>query len=448
MAEDKKSYTDLIIESIADGIFTVDLDWKITSFNKAAQDITGLVKEEALCGTCREVLRASCCEAQCPLKEAMLSGSPVVNRIVSIIDANGENRSISISAAPIRDSSGRVTGGVETFRDIGSIEKVHEEIAKGYACQDILSVNNEMRKIFEMLPVFADSVSTVLLEGETGTGKELFARAIHNLSPRKAKPFITVNCGALPDTLLESELFGYKAGAFTDAKRDKPGRFALAEGGTIFLDEIGDISPALQVRLLRVLQEKTYDPLGGIKPVQADVRIIVATNKNLESLVRDRQFRDDLYYRLNVIRIVIPPLRERREDIPLLVDHFIERFNKIQGRNISSISEAALSYLTRYEYPGNVRELENIIERAFILCRTSQINQSHLPRLYAHELSDETEISHTGESLKKVEAAFLMNALKRNGWNRAKTASDLGIHKSTLFRKIKSLGLNVPHSRK
>ena len=448
MAEDSKTYTDLIIESIADGIFTVDLDWAITSFNKAAQDITGIAKEEALCGTCREVLRASCCETDCPLKEAMGSGNPVVNRIVSIIDTNGMKRSLSISAAPIRDADGKITGGVETFRDIGSIEHVRSEMVKDYACQDILSVNREMRTIFEMLPVVADSMSTLLLEGETGTGKELFARAIHNLSPRRAKPFIAVNCGALPDTLLESELFGYKAGAFTDAKRDKPGRFALAERGTIFLDEIGDISPALQVRLLRVLQEKTYEPLGGVKQMQADVRIIAATNKDLQSLVRDKKFRDDLYYRLNVVKIAIPPLRERKEDIPLLVDHFIEQFNKIQARNIVTMSEAALSYLMRYDFPGNVRELENIIERAFIMCRSNQINQSHLPRLFEHEGLGDADSTDPGESLRKVEAAFLMNALKRNDWNRLKTAQDLGMHKSTLFRKIRSLGLTVPRSKK
>ena len=309
-------------------------------------------------------------------------------------------------------------------------------------------MNSEMRTIFEMLPVVADSTSTILLEGETGTGKELFAHAIHNLSPRRAKPFIAVNCGALPDTLLESELFGYKAGAFTDAKRDKPGRFALAQGGTIFLDEIGDISPALQVRLLRVLQEKTYEPLGSVKQMRADVRIIAATNRDLESLVREKIFRDDLYYRLNVVKIAVPPLRERKEDIPLLVEHFIDRFNKIQGKNIISISEAALTYLMRYEFPGNVRELENIIERAFIMCRSNQINQSHLPTLFEHEGLGDAKSKDPGESLRKVEAAFLMNALKRNDWNRLKTAQELGIHKSTLFRKIRSLGLSVPRTNK
>ncbi len=446
--EDTKNFTDLVIESIADGIFTVGLDWKVASFNLAAQEITGIKKSEALGRTCREVLRASCCETNCPLDEAMKTGNPVVNRVVSVIDAHGQKRSISISAAPIRDTGGRITGGVETFRDIGSIERVRDEIGREYACQDILSVNHEMRNLFDLLPVYAESTSTVVIEGETGTGKELFARALHNLSPRRTKPFIAVNCGALPDTLLESELFGYKAGAFTDAKRDKPGRFALAEGGTIFLDEIGDISPALQVRLLRVLQERTYEPLGGIHPVKADVRVIAATNKDLAALVREKQFRDDLYYRLNVIRIDIPPLRERKEDIPLLADHFIARFNVLQKRNIQGMSENALAHLMRYDFPGNVRELENIVERAFLICRAGQITQAHLPRLFEDDAGGDAEDTEHAGSLKKVEAAFLMKALKRNNWNRLKTAQELGIHKSTLFRKIKSLGLELPPSRK
>ena len=446
--EGGKSFTELIIESMADGIFTVDRDWAITSFNPAAEEITGIARAEAERRTCKEVLRASCCETDCPVREAMHTGVPVVNRVVSIVDAAGEKRSISISAAPLMDASGRVTGGVETFRDIGSIETVREAIGKAYTCQDILSVNHEMRKLFELLPVVAESPSTVLLTGETGTGKELFARAIHNLSPRRAGPFVAVNCGALPDTLLESELFGYKAGAFTDARRDKPGRFALAEGGTLFLDEIGDISPALQVRLLRVLQERIYEPLGAMAPETADVRIVAATNRDLDELVRQDRFRSDLYYRLNVIRIELPPLRQRREDIPLLVDHFIGRFNAQQHKEISGMSEAALSCLVRYDFPGNIRELENIIERAFILCRTGQISAAHLPPLATPPVPEASGEQDASASLKQVEAAFLMRALERNNWNRLQTARELGIHKSTLFRKIKSLGLDVPAGRR
>ena len=226
-----------------------------------------------------------------------------------------------------------------------------------------------MRQIFELLPKIAESESAVLIEGASGTGKELFARALHNLSRRRSKKFVAINCGALPDNLLESELFGYKAGAFTDARRDKPGRFALANGGTIFLDEIGDISSAMQARLLRVLQERVYEPLGGVEPVKTDVRVIAATNKSLGKLVEQGRFREDLFYRIHVIRIELPSLRDRREDIPLLIDHFIARFNRLKGKDIAGVSDPVLARLMEHDFPGNVRELENIIEHAFVLCR-------------------------------------------------------------------------------
>ena len=253
----------VILDSVADGVFTVDGDFRVTSFNRAAEEITGVPREEALGRPCCEVFRASICEAQCALKETMHTGRPIVNRSVYILRPDGERVPISVSTALLKDREGNIIGGVETFRDLRLVEQLRAEIARRYTFADILSKNREMRRLFEILPSVAESDSTVLIEGESGTGKELFARAIHNLSPRRDKPLVTVNCGALPDTLLESELFGYKAGAFTDARKDKPGRFALAEGGTIFLDEIGDVSPALQVRLLRVLEDKTYEPLGG-----------------------------------------------------------------------------------------------------------------------------------------------------------------------------------------
>nr|HID59472.1 PAS domain-containing protein [Desulfobacterales bacterium] len=300
---------EIILDCIADGIFTVDSDWRITSFNRAAEEITGVPRNEAVGRVCREVLKAECCEGNCALGETMKSGKPIVNRSVTIVDAHGNRKTISISTAILRNKKGKVIGGVESFRDLTLVEELRKRIDQSYSFQDIISINHQMRQIFEIVPMIAESDSTVLIEGESGTGKELFARAIHNLSPRKNEPFIAVNCGALPDTLLESELFGYKAGAFTDAKKDKPGRFKLAEGGTIFLDEIGDISPALQVRLLRVLQEKVYEPLGGVKTEKADVRIITATNKNLLKMVEDGAFRKDVYYRINVVRLEIPPLR-------------------------------------------------------------------------------------------------------------------------------------------
>jgi transcriptional regulator with PAS, ATPase and Fis domain len=288
-----------------------------------------------------------------------------------------------------------------------------------------------MQDLFSVLPDIADSPSTVLIEGESGTGKELFAGAIHRLSPRRRKPFVAVNCGALPDTLLESELFGYKAGAFTDAKKDKPGRFAAAEGGTLFLDEVGDVSQAMQVRLLRFLQERVYEPLGSVTPVRADVRIVAATHRDLALLVKERTFREDLYYRINIVKLQIPPLRERLEDIPLLVEHFVDRFNSIQGKDVAGVSDDALSCLMAHDYPGNVRELENIIERAFILCRSGQIESRHLPESVSRPAPGDGP-SGDLDSFRQLEASFLMSALRRHGWNRARTAEALGIHKTTL----------------
>ncbi len=374
-----KLQTDEILNSIADGVFIVDRDWRIISFNRAAEAITGVPKAEALGSTCRDVFHSNVCDANCVLKRSIQTDQPITNQQIYIVNAEGKEIPISISAAPLKDLAGNIIGGIETFRDISELTELRKQLTKQYSFQDIISKSKAVQKIFEILPDIATSDSTVLIQGESGTGKELFARAIHQLSRRKNKPLITVNSGALPDTLLESELFGYKAGAFTDAKKDKPGRFALAQGGSIFLDEIGDISPALQIRLLRVLQDKIYEPLGGTESVKADVRIIAATNKNLEQLVKEGKFREDLFYRLNVVSIMLPPLRERKEDIPLLINHFIDRFNKLKNKNITSVSDEVLAILMRHDFPGNVRELENIIEYAFILCHDQVIRVAHLP---------------------------------------------------------------------
>ena len=298
-----------------------------------------------------------------------------------------------------------------------------------------------MQELFAILPDIAESPSTVLIEGESGTGKELFARAIHNLSPRCNKPFVAVNSGALPDTLLESELFGYKKGAFTDAVKDKPGRITLADGGTLFLDEIASVSPALQVRLLRFLQEKTYEPLGATITQKANVRIIAATNQDLKQMISQGSFRDDLYYRLNVIDISLPPLRDRLEDVPLLVDHFIARFNRIQQKEVTGISNETLSCLMSYDFPGNIRELENIIERAFVLCRHGLIEMRLLPEIIRENVCIDCPKKEM-TSFKQLEKSFLLNALRNNDWNKIKTARQLGIHKTTLYRKLKSLGFD------
>ncbi len=431
----------VILDSVADGVFTVDLDWRITSFNAAAERITGVTRGETLGRHCCDVFRASICETECALKGAHRTGRPVVSKAVYIVRADGERIPISVSAALLKDEHGRVIGGVETFRDLSQVEELRKELEGRYTFADLVGRSAAMQRLFELLPQVADSAATVLIEGESGTGKELVARAIHNLSPRGKRRFVAINCGALPDTLLESELFGYKAGAFTDAKRDKPGRLAVADRGTLFLDEIGDVSPAMQTRLLRVLQERVYEPLGSVEPVPVDVRIVAATHRDLDELVRAGKFRDDLYYRINVVRLRLPPLRERREDIPLLVDRFVTRFSRVQNKDIVGVSDAALAILMAHDYPGNVRELENIIEHAFVLCRGGLIEPQHLPPALHGAAGQLPRRLKTALTLAELEAIHISDALRRHRGNRAAAARELGINPSTLFRKLKTLGI-------
>ncbi|RKX23137.1 MAG: Fis family transcriptional regulator [Candidatus Zixiibacteriota bacterium] len=442
--KNKSDTTEVILDSIAEGVFTVNKDWRITSFNKAAEKITGISKKEAINQRCCDVFHASICENDCALRKTFETKKPVVCQSVYIIDTSGNRIPISISTAVLRDKNGNIVGGVETFRDLSAIEELKRELEKKYSFHNIISKNNEMLKIFDSLPSIAQSDSVVLIEGKTGTGKELIARALHDLSSRSKKSIVSINCGALPDTLLESELFGYKAGAFTDARKDKPGRFALAEKGTIFLDEIAEISQALQVKLLRVIQERTYEPLGGTKPIKSDVRIIAATNVKIEDLVKSGQVREDFYYRINVIRIKLPPLCERKEDIPLLIEHFIRRFNNLKNKYISDISHEALMVLINYDFPGNIRELENIIEHAFVLCKSKIIELEDLPEFIKPK---ETSSMVKPTSMNELESEYLRKALKKNNWSRKKTAEDIGIHKTTLWRKIKKFGIEIPNKQ-
>jgi PAS domain S-box-containing protein len=436
--------TEAILESISDGVFTVDADWHVTSFNRAAEEITGTARAEAVGRRCADVFRSSMCGADCALRQTLETGRAIVGKTGYIIDASGNRIPISVSTAVLRHANGRVVGGAETFRDLSLVEALRQELESRFRVGDLVSRSPLMRRLFEVLPPIAVSPSTVLIVGETGTGKELMARTIHEQSPRRQGPFIPVNCAALPDTLLESELFGYKAGAFTGANRDKPGRFALAKGGTLFLDEIGDISPAMQVRLLRVLQDRTYEPLGAIRSETADARVILATHRDLAELVRNGTFREDLYYRVNVVRVELPPLRRRQEDLPLLARQFVERFNRLQGRSVQGIAPEALSLLLAHDWPGNVRELENVIERAFILCRGGFIEIAHLPeeltgRGASRPLPSDGRAAHDVLDLQAIHSA-----LERNGYSRAAAARDLGIHKTTLFRRMKRLGIPRP----
>ncbi len=435
--------TEIILDSISDGVFTVDHDWRITSFNRAAEQITRIPREEALGKHCWEVFRSNMCETDCALRRTMKQGKAFVDTATYIVDSDKRRIPVVVSTSLLKDEKNTVLGGVETFRDMSLVEELRKELDARHQVGDMVSRSPAMHRMFKILPQVAESDSTVLIQGETGTGKELLARALHGLSPRRNKPFVAINCGALPDTLLESELFGYKAGAFTHAIKDKPGHFALAEGGAIMLDEIGDLSPAFQVRLLRVLQERTFQPLGGIKETKTNVRIIAATNKDLDDLVKTGVFRQDLFYRINVVRLDLPPLRERKEDIQTLVRHFIERFNRLQGRMITGISQEALSLLMFHDFPGNIRELENIIEHALVLCPEGEIRIHCLPE-NLQNLSPQPLPSGMNTALKSTESQVIMDALKRNDFNRLATSKDLAMHKSTLFRKIKSLGIQLP----
>ncbi len=397
---------------------------------------------EALGRPCCEVFRANVCESACMLRHTLETGQPVVNQAVAILRADGKEIPISISTALLKDETGEVIGGVETFRDLSLVEELRREIHRQYHLGDIISKSPLMQKIFALLPEIARSDSTVLIEGDSGTGKELVARALHNLSRRAKGPFVAVNCGALPDTLLESELFGHTAGAFTDARKDRIGRFALAEGGTLFLDEIGDISPALQVRLLRVLEERVYMPLGSSRSVKANVRIVTATHKDLAKLVEEGVFRTDLYYRINVVKLTLPGLAERKEDIPLLAQHFVDRFNRLKDKKIMGLSHETIKIFMHHDWPGNVRELENAIEHAFILCPSGLIQPQHLPEHLRPEYASGPPL--TGLTLEEIEKRALWEALERHQWRRMAAARELGIDKNTLRRKIKRLGLEPP----
>ncbi|MBI5062466.1 MAG: sigma 54-interacting transcriptional regulator, partial [Desulfatitalea sp.] len=372
------------------------------------------------------------------------TGQPVVNATAQIINNLGQRVPIRISTAILKDDQGAIIGGVESFQDLSQVEQLQKELELRYTFEDIVGRSSAMMQLFKVLPQIAESSSTVLIEGPSGTGKELFARAIHNLSTRRRRRFVAVNCAALPDTLLESELFGHKAGAFTDARRDKTGRFEWADGGTIFLDEIGDISPAMQVRLLRVLQDRMVEPLGTLQPKPVDIRVVAATNKELAKLVRAGQFREDLYYRIRVVHLILPPLRARREDIPLLIDHMVNKFNRLQGKDIAGVSGEVAGRLMAYDFPGNVRELENIIEQAFVLCRGGIIELHHLPP----ELRpDEPGLGLGGSmNLHGMEKHFIAETLRVCKGNRKRAASELGIDVATLYRKIKSHGIEVPEA--
>ena len=434
-----------VLRCVADGVFTVDRQWRITSFNKAAERITGVPAERAIGRKCSEVFHADICEQGCAIRQTLETGRELIDQPARILSRRGRSIPISVSSAVLRAEDGTLLGAVETFRDLSTIEQLRREIQNRYTFEDIIGKSEAFQKIFAILPDVAASESTVLIEGPSGSGKELLARAIHNLSSRRKRPYVVINCGTLPANLVESELFGYKRGAFTDAKKDKPGRITMAEGGTIFFDEIGDLRPDTQVKLLRLLQEREYEPLGGVEARQANVRVVAATNRKLAELVSRGLFRDDLYFRLAVVRLTIPPLAERRQDVPYLIEHFIERFNAKQGKRIQGVTPAVMEILMRHDFPGNVRELENLIEYCFVLCRNGSIDVEHLPEDFQARAHLTTSARHPDgmPPLQQSEADAIRAALGRHQGHQGRAAEELAVSRTTLWRKMNKYGIRA-----
>jgi PAS domain S-box-containing protein len=430
----------LVLDSVADGVFAVDRNWRIVYFNSAAERITGFSRKEALGQHCYNIFRASCCQEGCVLRKTMETGREISGLSIDILDRQNNEKPIVVSTATLKDSSGRAVGGVEIFRDMSVVEELRREIKKSYRFRDMVSKNHRMQEIFALIPDIAASRASVLIRGETGTGKELLARAIHSESPRSNKPFVKVNCGALPDTLLETELFGHVAGAFTDAKKGRKGRFQLAHGGTIFLDEVGDISAAMQARLLRVLQEGSFEPVGSSESVQVDVRVISATHRDIKKLVAEGKFREDLLYRINTVVLELPSLAERLEDIPFLIEDFINKFNSLTGKSVRGLSDSSMRIIMRHRWPGNIRELEHAIEHAFVLVKGDLIRPEHLPP----ELALASQIDSLPAPLAPIdrsERETILRSLDENNYDRSRTAKQLGISRSTLWRKMKRYGI-------
>jgi len=427
----------LILENITDGIIAHDMNRKVFYFNRAAEQITGYRREEALNRDCHAIFPGRLCGGKCSFCE----GPPIINfdvihRELEITTKSGESKSVVMTIKPMADPKGNPVGVLVSFRDVTREQELARRVGAVQQFAGIIGRDKKMLDVYELIRDLADTAVPVLIEGESGTGKELVAAAIHNEGPRAGKLFVPVNCGALPESLLESELFGHVKGAFTGAIRDKKGRFELADGGTIFLDEIGDISPTMQVKLLRVLQEGCFERVGSEHTIKVDVRVISATNKDLREEIASGRFREDLYYRLNVVPIRLPPLRDRRNDIPLLVEHSMQRILKDNNKAGISIAPETLDVMMSYDWPGNVRELQNWLQFGLVKCRGNVIRPEHLP-----PVAREDGVVPGGARRQKLTTETVRAALAQTGDNRVEAARALGVSRATLYRFLESAGM-------
>jgi len=441
----------VILDCVSDGVVTIGLDMRIRYMNRAMRELLGYDQDE-LVGqprSCNLLVQSNICSTHdCILERAIRNREKVQNYETVIQNKDGRKIPVSLSTDLLRDEADNLIGVVETYRDLSQIKELKEKLERqGQAGtrEQLVVRSKSLQAIIDLLPQVANSKATVLIEGESGTGKELIAREIHRLSPRRDQPFVAVNCAALAEGVLESELFGHVKGAFTGALADRPGRFEVAHKGTILLDEIAEMSPMTQAKLLRVLQEEEFERVGGNKTLKIDVRVIAATNKELNRLVTEGRFREDLYYRLRVFPIKVPPLQDRRDDILPLVEHFMTRFNLKMGKHVMDIDDPTLKFLKAYDYPGNVRELENILEHCFIRCPDRTIRLEHLPQdlltenKREHLLSDRPLMREP--ALAVLERKTIEETLIRTNWNYREACQFLGLSRSTLLRRIKQYRL-------
>lgn len=451
-----------IIDAVPIGVALLDSDLRIVHINQALEALTGFSLEDAINIPAQHIIRSNLFPKE-SLEKAALEENKKRQVEGNIINYAREKVPVSITVSPLRNEQGETIGAMETVQDLSYLGKLGDKSFSFDQYGELIGHSPPMQKIKEILHVIAATDSSVLITGETGTGKDLIASVAHQASPRAQDPFIKVNCGALPETLLESELFGYVRGAFTGAVRDKPGRFQLAEGGTIYLTEIGDLHLPLQVKLLSVLDDREVVPVGGTRSVKTDVRVIAATHRDLDSMVAEGLFREDLLYRLKVVRIDLPPLRERGEDIRLLLEHFLKYYKEKFEKAVTGFSDESLSILLKYAYPGNVRELINIVEYASSICQSEQIERANLPEylfeykeagpidanatkpvkddMVARIASSPSIPDQAGQDWEQIERRLISETLIQCRGNRTKAANMLGWGRSTLWRKMKKHGL-------